>query len=798
MIRTYEAGIGVLIVLIALIQFVVLSAGRLGEQWDSTELDVEVKKALQDFQVSGVGDAFKKYSKIRDPDLLRMPQSESVGYRLLINGEPVDKTVPPEGVEVAATDAKIFHLSRDAMRLVPSLLTRLLRSDYVQTAGRTMDYDSVDELADVILSLIWDDESNDILNARVSTLMDNQNDDGGWGFVQGEESDTLCTSMSIRALSAWIERRGGDPLSNATVTRGISWLKNRVHADGGYGSKESIESSVDMTAYALLAFMDAGVSQVDQWVVAAENFLIRLQRPDGGFPIGRKGASQVSPTTVALEALMAADVSQATVEQGLAYLAGKMITDGNYTMRFTPVGGNGTYDVYLYTGYVVDCEPRGHAFWGASADDSAVAIHDVYGDRSNMTVVLRIERGRLEPPDNRQKVALALSHNQTPDTTDWWILNSGNPHTSGQGTAIDSPQFNPEVRGAYTYLTITDLQIPLEYDFFSDASGDWLLAIVGDEPHPIADNPGRGYLIGYWSPWMTAFQFSNILAWRAWSPRVNRVCLDVDWDHEYDDRRVTIGDALTVNGREWTLGMQQSEDDVNLTFHQPDLDLSRSYYPLKYNLSTIPRSASGMYHFGVISVVNKPSFSKDYKVILRDSMEEGIYDEAYIWNGTMWNLFREGSTWNESGTLWVVGIEDDFLTLTRSSPIVYTGVSGARTISLLAEGDFLKVDVSRHGPKEVWMRLFYESSEVDRVVFEDSRLLPFRQDFGVWGVLRETSRVYHALAIAEGWLTDATSVSAVRGIADLCQQAIKFGKEYNSVIEDKLSVEAWFKSQGGG
>jgi len=798
LIRTYEAGIAVLIVLIALIQFVVLSAGRLGEQWDSTELDVEVKKALQDFQVSGSSEAFKRYSKIRDPDLLRMPQSESVGYRLLINGEPVDKTVPPEGVEVAATDAKIFHLSRDAMRLVPSLRARLLRSDYVQTAGRTMDYDSVDELGELILSIMWDQESEDILKSRIGTLMDNQNADGGWGFVKGEESDTLCTSMSIRALSAWIKRRGGDPLSNATVSRGISWLKKGVHADGGYGSKERIESSVDMTAHALLAFMAAGVGQGDPCVVAARDFLLRLQRPDGGFPLGRKGASQVSPTAVAVEALMAAGASQDAVERGLAYLAGEMITDGNYTMKFVPVGGDGTYDVYLYTGYVVDCEPRGHEFWGESADDSAVFIYDVYGDRSNMTVVLRIDRSMLEPPENKQKVALALSHNETPDTTDWWILNSGNPHTSGQGRPIDSPQFLQEVRGAYLYLTITDLQVPLEYDFFSDASGDWLIAIVGDGPHPIKDNPGRGYLIGYWSPWMKAFQFSNILAWRAWSPRINRVCLDVDCDFEFDDMRLTIGDSLTINGRQWILGMQQTEDEVNLTFYQPELGLSRSYYPLKYNLSTIPRAASGMYHFGVISVVNKPSFSRDYKVVLRDSVEAGVYDEAYIWNGTTWNLFRQGSIWNESGTLWLVGIEDDFLTLTRRIPVISTGVSGSWTTSLVAEGDFLKVDVSRQGPKEVWMGLFYDSSEVDRVVFDDSRSVPFRQDFGVWGGLRETSKVYHAMAIAEGWLADPASVRSLHTIADLCQQAIKFRKEYNSVIEDKLSVEAWFKSQGGG
>ena len=146
MIRTYEAAVSVIVMLLALVQFIGFSAGRLGEQWDSTTLDVEVKKALERFQFADVTNVLERYSKIRDPDLLRLPDSESIGYRLLINGEPVDKTVPPAGVEVAAADARVYHMSRDAARLVPPLRTRLLRSDYVQLAGQTMDYDNVDEL----------------------------------------------------------------------------------------------------------------------------------------------------------------------------------------------------------------------------------------------------------------------------------------------------------------------------------------------------------------------------------------------------------------------------------------------------------------------------------------------------------------------------------------------------------------------------------------------------------------------------------------------------------------------------
>jgi len=788
-----------MIALVAFVQFVVLSAGKLGEQWDSTELDVEVKKALDLFQTADISDRISRYSKLRDRGLLRMPYSESVGYRLMINGNPVDQSIPPDGVEVATSDARIYHLSRDSPRLVRSFRERLLRSIYVEEAGHTMDYDGVDELADLIMGLMWDPESQDIVSERVSTLIDNRNDDGGWGFISGEESDTLCTAMSVRALSKWLTTNGEDTMGNSTVVDGIRWLRDRVHADGGYGSRERIESSVEMTAHAVLAYDAAGLGAGDTWVSDALDFMTRLQRPDGGFPYNRRGDSDVSSTAMAVQALMAADGSQFMVESACDYLAAEMISDGNFTFTFDPVGGTGTYDVTIETGYVVDCSPRGYEFWGDHLDDSIIGIVDVYGDKDSMTVTLRIERPRLVPPDNKQKIALAFSHNMTPDDTDWWILNAGNPHTAGQGDKIDDPKFDQYVDGAYTYLTITDLEVPDEYEFFNE-SEDWLLVMVGDESHPLKDNPGRGYLIGYWNAWMKAFDVSNILAWRAWSPIVNRVCLDVDRDWEFDDRRLQEGDTVEVRDMTWELSIWQNETTVNLTFRNMDFNYTRYYLPLKYDLSSIPESVSGLYHFGVMSKINKPSLYKDFKVVLRDSQEEGVYDEAYIWNVATgaWDMYGPGMVFDDGATEWIIGIEGDFLTLTRNTPTTVSGASGSTTSSLIAEGDFVKVDVDPDGPKEVWLTALHEGFRIDRTMFSDSIDVSFRQMFGSWGKLRESSKVYETLTLAEDWLSDGGAASEAHNVCDLGQQTIKFNKLYNSVIEDKLSVAAWDKSQGGG
>ncbi len=796
MLRTYEAGVGVMIMLVALIQFVMFSAGRLGEQWDSTDLDVEVKKALASFQTVAASDVLSRYSKIRDPDLMSVPESETTGYRILINGEAVDKTVtPPEG-EVATADARVYHLSRDAPRLARSLSQRLLRSSYVAAVGGTMDYDSVDELADLAITLSYYENSNDIVEGRVRAIIESQNDDGGWGFTEGDESNTLCTSMAIRAISVWIKKTVGDPLSNSTVSGGISWLKNGVHADGGYGSKERIESSIDMTACVLLAYIEAGLGGGDQWVSNAEDYLLRAQRADGGFPISRRTRSHVSSTAVAVEALMASNAPQSKVEDAVSFLEARMIDGGNFTFLLTPLGGSGTYNLTVYTGYLVDCSPRGHEFWGEHTEDSYVQITDVQGSSDNMTVEVKIDRQSLAPPENQQKIALALSHDRFIDADDWWILNAGNPHVSGQGEKIDSPQFEVTVRDGYTYLTITNLQVPDGYEFFSE-SEDVLIVVVGDGEHPIKDNPGHGLQVGYWDPWMKSFDYRPILAWRAWSPRVNYACLDLDQDGEFDDRRLFDGDAVVVEGNEWEVGMTQNEDSLNLTFTRAGLNYTRIYSPLKYDLSSIPESASGLYHFGIISATNKPSFSKDFKVVLRDSTEPGTYDQAYIWNGSTWNYFPDGSTWNQSGTIWVVGIEGDFLTLTRSNPIEVNAIRGRGRISSILEGDFLRVEAEPDGPKEVWLTLYHDSEEIARAVFTEDLEGAFEQIFGTWGDMRETSKVYHALSLAESWLEDKASVQSVHQAADLSQQAIKFGKVYNSVIEDTLSIEAWFKSGGG-
>ncbi len=135
--------------------------------------------------------------------------------------------------------------------------------------------------------------------------------------------------------------------------------------------------------------------------------------------------------------------------------------------------------------------------------------------------------------------------------------------------------------------------------------------------------------------------------------------------------------------------------------------------------------------------------------------------------------------------------------MTRSDPVVISGFSGHNLTSMVLEGDFLRATVDLHGPKEVWLKLSFGQSqgleEVGRAAFDSSLGGSFRQVFGTWGALRETSKVYQALTLAEGWLSDEGFARAAHDLADLSQQAIKFNKVYNSVVEDELKIEAWYK-----
>ena len=78
--------------------------------------------------------------------------------------------------------------------------------------------------------------------AMAEHLRNQQNDDGGWGWIVGQQSDALGTGLSLYALS---RLTAGDP--EASVIRGQRFLLNTQREDGTWEVRGTKEKKKDKT-----------------------------------------------------------------------------------------------------------------------------------------------------------------------------------------------------------------------------------------------------------------------------------------------------------------------------------------------------------------------------------------------------------------------------------------------------------------------------------------------------------------------------------------------------------------------
>jgi len=133
-----------------------------------------------------------------------------------------------------------------------------------------------------------------MLDRIITTLLENQNPDGGWGAVRGKRSNTESTSLAVTALKAI-------PVHTATENRkrGIDWLLRRQNKDHSWPLNETAKEGSWTTALAITALSD--IAENSDRVLAAARWLLEQEGSKPGilaeiilWATGKSGVNKVN------------------------------------------------------------------------------------------------------------------------------------------------------------------------------------------------------------------------------------------------------------------------------------------------------------------------------------------------------------------------------------------------------------------------------------------------------------------------------------------------------------------------
>ncbi len=145
--------------------------------------------------------------------------------------------------------------------------------------------------------------STEIVANSVSFIENNQNDDGGWSWGVGQDSDVDDTACAVMVLIAAGESSG----SNA-ITNGLNYIKSQQADDGGFLSWGATNADTD--SWAIDAIVAAGQDPTStDWTKNGNtpvDDLLTFQQSDGSFywQSGAPGMSVPKTTAYAIQALL--------------------------------------------------------------------------------------------------------------------------------------------------------------------------------------------------------------------------------------------------------------------------------------------------------------------------------------------------------------------------------------------------------------------------------------------------------------------------------------------------------------
>jgi energy-coupling factor transport system substrate-specific component len=130
-----------------------------------------------------------------------------------------------------------------------------------------------------------------------------------------ESNDSFDNQVNLTAFAIFALRAVGHSAGYGAIREAAGWIERQQNSDGGFAfGMRGSPSDVDDTGTVLQALVDAGAHDT-RVLDAAAAYLIRSQNLDGGFPQQYGGESNAQSTAWAVQGLIAAGRSPASVRR---------------------------------------------------------------------------------------------------------------------------------------------------------------------------------------------------------------------------------------------------------------------------------------------------------------------------------------------------------------------------------------------------------------------------------------------------------------------------------------------------
>ncbi|MED0677133.1 S-layer homology domain-containing protein [Aneurinibacillus thermoaerophilus] len=218
-------------------------------------------------------------------------------------------------------------------------------------------------------------------NTLIDWLVQQQNPNGGFPLVKGEESNVDITAMAITALSSYLEKKD----VKQAVDKAVQWLSEVQLKNGGY--KLFGDENSESVSQVIIALASVGIDPKDARFVKEEGdvvtSLFRFKQADGGYAHVIGQPANKMATEQALMALVAYD---------------RFLTGKEKLYQITETQAQATFDT--------DTTPMRFVDEGAISDWAMAAVYQAY-EKGLMESVSEVEQ-RFAPKQAMTRAQLTV------------------------------------------------------------------------------------------------------------------------------------------------------------------------------------------------------------------------------------------------------------------------------------------------------------------------------------------------------------------------------------------------------